>query len=34
MNNSIITKKYLDSLTYEVIGAAIDVNKEMGRGLL
>lgn len=29
-----ITKKYLDDLTYEVIGAAIEVHKLMGRGLL
>ena len=29
-----ITKKYLDNLTYEVIGAAIEVQKEIGRGLL
>lgn len=29
-----ITKKYLDELTYEVIGAAIEVQKIMGRGLL
>ena len=29
-----ITKKYLDSLTYEIIGGAIEVHKEMGRGLL
>ena len=30
----IITKKYLDALTYEVIGAAIEVHKVMGSGLL
>ena len=29
-----ITKKYLDTLTYEIIGAAIEVHKIMGRGLL
>lgn len=29
-----ITKKYLNELTYEIIGAAIEVHKIMGRGLL
>lgn len=29
-----ITQKYLDDLTYEVVGAAIEVHKIMGRGLL
>jgi len=29
-----ITKQYIDKLTYEIIGAAIDVQKEMGPGLL
>ncbi|WP_250255348.1 GxxExxY protein [Chryseobacterium sp. Marseille-Q3244] len=29
-----ITKKYLDDLTYEIIGSAIDVHKIMGGGLL
>jgi len=29
-----ITKKYLDELTYEIIGSAIEVQKLMGRGLL
>jgi GxxExxY protein len=31
---SVITQKYLDELTYEVVGAAIEVHKIMGRGLL
>lgn len=34
LSNQKITKKYLDDLTYEVIGAAIEVHKIMGRGLL
>ena len=29
-----ITQKYLDDLTYKVIGCAIEVHKTMGRGLL
>ncbi len=29
-----ITQKYLDEVTYEIIGAAIEVHKIMGRGLL
>lgn len=29
-----ITQKYLDELTYEIIGSAIEVHKAMGRGLL
>ena len=28
------TKKYLDELTYEIIGAAIEVHKTVGKGLL
>ena len=29
-----LTKKYLNDLTYEVIGATIEVHKVLGRGLL
>ncbi|KQO33004.1 GxxExxY protein [Flavobacterium sp. Leaf82] len=29
-----ITQKYLDELTYEVIGASIEVHKVVGKGLL
>ncbi|HYD91068.1 MAG TPA: GxxExxY protein [Flavobacterium sp.] len=31
---SLVTRKYLDDVTYEIIGAAIEVHKVMGRGLL
>ncbi len=29
-----VTQKYLDELTYEVVGASIEIHKIMGRGLL
>lgn len=29
-----ITQRYLDELTYEVVGASIEVHKTIGRGLL
>lgn len=29
-----MTQKHLDALTYEIVGAAIEVHKIMGRGLL
>ncbi|OYQ38158.1 GxxExxY protein [Flavobacterium cyanobacteriorum] len=31
---ALLTKTYLDELTYEIVGAAIEVHKVMGRGLL
>lgn len=31
---NMITQKYLDELTYEIIGSAIEVHKHMGRGLV
>ncbi len=33
-NDSRITKKFLDQLSYEVIGAAIEVHRSIGPGLL
>ena len=30
----IVTQKYLDELTYEIIGASIEVHKIIGKGLL
>jgi GxxExxY protein len=33
-HKAILTQKYLNELTYEVIGAAITVHKAMGKGLL
>jgi GxxExxY protein len=29
-----VTKKYLDTLTYDIIGGAIEVHRAMGQGLL
>ena len=29
-----LTQKYLDEVTYEILGASIEVHKIMGRGLL
>ena len=29
-----VTKKYLDELTYNVLGCAIEVHKKMGPGLI
>ena len=33
-SNNMITKQYLDKLTYEIIGSSIEVHRIMGRGLL
>ncbi len=30
----IVTKKYLDNLTYKILGCAIEVHKNLGPGLL
>lgn len=30
----LVTQKYLDELTYEIIGSAIEVHKTIGKGLL
>jgi hypothetical protein len=32
MESKNITRKYIDDLTYEVVGSAIEVQKTMGRG--
>lgn len=32
--DTIISKKYLNEITFQVIGAAIDVQRNIGRGLL
>jgi GxxExxY protein len=34
VKNAVITKKYLDKLSYDVVGAAIEVHKAVGPGLL
>lgn len=34
MKSKLVTQKYLNDLTYEIIGAAIEVHKDFGPGLL
>jgi len=34
LDYQVLSKKYIDELSYEVIRAAIEVHKIMGRGLL
>lgn len=34
VRNAVITKKYIDKLSYDVVGAAIEVHKAIGPGLL